>query len=194
MKRLLACAAWGAVALAPLAAGAVPTTVITQSVAPIQIQSCSAVVLAASTTPTFSQPSSGSTGPTAQMYGGRIVSYGYSGEDVTDSNVTTGAVMGGTRVYATAQSVNHSGKTVSGIVYQFNVLQPRGNNPAAVFYGGRTGSFAQNIVISPPGLGASSPWSTGVVNSRVGPVECFVAYVRFSDGTDWTSPLAVTTK
>ncbi|HEY9179964.1 MAG TPA: hypothetical protein VIO32_04555 [Candidatus Baltobacteraceae bacterium] len=192
MKRLLACAAWGAAALAPVAAAAVPTTVVRQATAPVQIQSCSALV-ATSRTPYYSQ-SSGSTGPTAVKDGGRIVYYGYPQSEYTDSGVTSGSVLGGTHVYASAQSVNQSGKTVSGVVYEFNVMKGQSSKPAAVFYGGQSGDFAQNIAISPPGLGLSSPWATGITDSRVGSVVCLIAYVRFRDGTEWTSPLAIMTK
>lgn len=189
MRRLFACAAWGAVALAPVAAGAVPTTVVTQTSAPVQIQSCSAVIAAASTTPTFYQVSSASTDTVRPNEVGGTSYSGSLPAQTADSGVSA-PWPGGTNLYATAQSVNHSSKTVNAVVYEFNVLRAGSSKPAEVFYGPQTGNFSQNIVISPPGIGTSSPWGVSAWQTHISRLVCFVAYVRFKDGTDWTSPLA----
>ena len=193
MKRWFACAAWGAVALVPVVAGAVPTTVIKQTAAPVGIQSCSAVLHSGGSPAGYSSGASGASGPVAITYGEHIAYYGSppSGPYSKSEPAGPGPLTAGTQIYATAQSVNRSAKSVAGVVYEFNVMQGPGNMPSTVFYGGQTGSFANDIVISPPGLGTSSPWSTTLANSRVRSIGCFVAYVRFSDGTEWTSPLAI---
>src|SRR5579872_1028403 len=195
MKRLLACAAWGAVALVPVAAGAVQTTVITQTAAPVQIESCSIDVTLDVSTPWFNQSSGGSgSAEPAYAYDGRIYANRTSQPAYTDSEVGPDpASVNGSQVYATAQSVNRSAKTVTGVVYEFNVLKGNGKSPIAVFYGGRTGSFGENVVIWPEGHGLPQ-WGTSVGETHIGSVACFIAYVRFSDGSDWTSPMAVLTK
>lgn len=189
MKRLFACAAWGAVALAPVAASALPTTVVTQTAAPVQIQSCSAIIAAASTTPAFYQVSSA---PVGAVRSNTVAGTAYYGNqpETTDSGVSA-PWPGGTNLYATAQSVNQSNKTVDAVVYEFNVLRAGSSKPAEVFYGPQTGNFSRNIVIPPPGIGMSSPWGTALWQTHVSRLVCFVAYVRFKDGTEWTSPLAV---
>ncbi len=194
MKRLLACAAWGAVALLPVAAGAVPTTVITQTAAPVQIKSCSATVALSvpgwsNNGASYGQSGSGVAGMSTN---GHSVSYG-SGDYSDHEGYLLGPFSGGTDVYATAQSENQSQKIVTGVVYEFNVLKAGSSDPLAIFYGGETGSFGENVVISPASRENPS-WSTSLGETRVGSIACFIAYVRFSDGSDWTSPLAVVTK
>lgn len=149
----------------PCAAQAIPVNPVTQVGAPVQIESCS--VLRDGT--------------------GKINYVGPAVE--SDQHVPMAGMYNGTRVYGSAQSINGSGQAVTGVVYQFNVLGPHAK-PIASFYGPLSGVFTQNARIAPLGWGMSSPWTADITQPDVESVSCFVAYVRFSDGSSWLSPMA----
>ena len=163
---------------------AVPVVMTTQGDAPVQLQSCSAALFGNSvvlrTTP---QVVSGTV-----MEGSHIVA---TGPNYTTGNDTVTEVVGSasTSVFGSAEAVNRSVKAVTGVVYEFDVINPA-NETIATFFGPRTGKFTQNIRITPYGTGAMSTWSTTLTQPKVSVVRCFVAYVQFADGSSWTSPLA----
>lgn len=108
-----------------------------------------------------------------------------------DQQIPMTPMYDSTRVFAAAHSVNVSHRTISGVVYEFAVSNPQ-HQPLSVFYGAREGAFGANASIAPYGEGALSPWSATLTQPNVGYATCFVAYVRYSDGTSWRSALAVT--
>ena len=167
----------------PCAAGAVPVNPVTQVGAPVQIESCSAQALNSTAAPAYGHFSTA----VLRDSTGKIT---YVGPAVqSDQQIPMAAMYNGTRVYGSARSVNGSGQAVTGVVYQFNVLGPHAKTIAS-FYGPLSGVFTQNARITPPGWGMSSPWTADLTQPDVESVSCFVAYVRFSDGTSWLSPMA----
>lgn len=155
----------------PCAADAIPVTAIPQSNAPVQIASCSASAIATSSVPAYGQFSTN----TLRDSSGKI---DYAGPPISvDQHIPMTAMPDGTRVTGTAEAAIRSKKTVTGVVYQFDVLD-KNQGHLAVSYG--------------PAYGPdfTAPWSVQVTRSDVASVTCLVAYVRFSDGTFWQSPLA----
>jgi hypothetical protein len=154
-----------------------------QSASPVQLQLCSASSDNVYSPPTFQQ----TTLSTVIDNSGRIT---YTGAPVTvRQDVKTLGAYASTRVFGTAQSVNRSPKRVNGVVYEFDVNDAK-QQRIATFYGPRTGEFQPSANITPYGSGVLSPWNTALARYDIGSVTCFVAYVRFADGTSWTSPLA----
>jgi hypothetical protein len=149
----------------PLLFAALLATPVAQPAAPMQIQSCSAQRQDYTMTPVGSAFVSGPTMNSA----GQIVSFD---PRFTDQPPAL-PMYGGTHVYGWAQAANRSGKAVSGVVYEFDVLSA--GKAIAAFYGPST---------------QSAPWKIDVTQPKIDAVKCFVAFVRFSDGTSWLSPLA----
>lgn len=155
---------------------------IAQSDAPVQIESCSALAVNSSSTPVYGR----SDVSTLMDSSGHIT---YAGPAQTvDQQIPMTPMYAGTRVFGTAESVNRSVKTVTGVVYQFDVLDKK--KKIGSFFGPRTGEFGKNDPVTPYSVGAQSPWSVDVTQPGVDTVTCLVAFVRFSDGTSWQSPLA----
>lgn len=169
-------------AAAPCAAQAITATPVTQVGAPVQIESCSAQTADYSSAPEYGHFSTA----TERDSSGRIT---YAGPPApADQHIPMMSMYAGTHVFGWAQSVNGSGKAVSGVVYQFNVMSQ--GKQVASFYGSRTGTFTQNARITPYYTGLYSPWKTDVAQPKIDTVSCFVAFVKFGDGTSWLSPMA----
>ncbi|HKU68872.1 MAG TPA: hypothetical protein VJP85_13950 [Candidatus Baltobacteraceae bacterium] len=162
---------------------AIPVTPVAQSNAPVRVESCSALALDTTTTPEYGQTQQ----TTLMDASGHITS---AGPAVTvDQRIPMTQMYDSTQVFAAARAVNRSNKIVSAVVYQFELFGRNGKQ-VGLFFGPRSGAFAANERIEPYGLGAASPWSTSLTQPTVASAACLVAYVRFSDGTSWQSPLA----
>lgn len=162
---------------------AFPVIPVSQPAAPVQLQSCSALTFDSTSAPEYGK----SFATTVSDSSGRIV---YTGPPVlVDQQIPMVPLYAGTSVYASAESVNRSAKTVSAVTYRFDVFSGAGAR-AAMLFGSRTGMFAENARITPYGAGLLSPWTASLDQPYVSSVRCLVAQVKFSDGTSWLSPLA----